>query len=82
MFCIPHFYRAFYVYQYATGYSAAVAFSRRVLSGDEKKRDQYLNFSLRLGDLEHQRAGLHSSVGFSAFEIRHAGVCGNIAVAC
>lgn len=41
---IPHFYRAFYVYQYATGYSAAVAFSRRVLSGDEKKRDQYLGF--------------------------------------
>ena len=41
---IPHFYRAFYVYQYATGYSAAVAFSRRVLSGDAAKRDQYLGF--------------------------------------
>lgn len=41
---IPHFYRAFYVYQYATGYSAAVAFSRRVLSGDEEKRNQYLGF--------------------------------------
>ncbi len=41
---IPHFYRAFYVYQYATGFSAAVAFSRRVLSGDERKRDQYLSF--------------------------------------
>lgn len=41
---IPHFYRAFYVYQYATGYSAAVAFSRRVLSGDAHKRDQYLGF--------------------------------------
>lgn len=41
---IPHFYRAFYVYQYATGYSAAVAFSRRVLSGDEEKLQQYLGF--------------------------------------
>lgn len=41
---IPHFYRAFYVYQYATGYSAAVAFSRRVLSGDEEKLKQYLGF--------------------------------------
>ena len=41
---IPHFYRAFYVYQYATGFSAAVAFSRRVLSGDEEKKQQYLGF--------------------------------------
>ena len=41
---IPHFYRAFYVYQYATGYSAAVAFSRRVLSGEEEKLQQYLGF--------------------------------------
>ena len=30
---IPHFYRAFYVYKYATGMSAAVALSRRVLGG-------------------------------------------------
>ena len=28
---IPHFYSAFYVYQYATGYSAALALSRRIL---------------------------------------------------
>lgn len=41
---IPHFYRAFYVYQYATGFSAAVAFSRRVLSGDDEKRRAYLGF--------------------------------------
>ena len=27
---IPHFYRAFYVYQYATGYSAATAISKRI----------------------------------------------------
>ena len=29
---IPHFYNAFYVYQYATGYSAAIALSRRILN--------------------------------------------------
>lgn len=39
---IPHFYSAFYVYQYATGMSAAVALSRRVLeSGDPSS---YLGF--------------------------------------
>jgi oligoendopeptidase F len=32
---IPHFYRAFYVYQYATGYSAAMAFANRILAGGD-----------------------------------------------
>ncbi len=41
---IPHFYNAFYVYQYATGYSAAVAFSRSILGGGEKERQNYLSF--------------------------------------
>lgn len=41
---IPHFYRSFYVYQYATGYSAAVAFSRKILSGDVDARNRYLGF--------------------------------------
>lgn len=40
---IPHFYRAFYVYQYATGFSAAVKLAQNVLAGGEK-RDRYLNF--------------------------------------
>ena len=31
---IPHFYRPFYVYQYATGYAAAIALSRKILKGD------------------------------------------------
>ncbi|SMP47286.1 oligoendopeptidase F [Neorhodopirellula lusitana] len=43
-FRIPHFYRAFYVYKYATGLSAAVALSRRVLSGGQAELDDYLNF--------------------------------------
>jgi oligoendopeptidase F len=43
-FRIPHFYRAFYVYKYATGLSAAVALSRRVLGGGESELNDYLNF--------------------------------------
>jgi oligoendopeptidase F len=45
---IPHFYHAFYVYKYATGISAAVALSQRVLSGEPGSAEKYLNF-LRSG---------------------------------
>jgi len=45
---IPHFYGAFYVYKYATGLSAALALSNRVLKGGETEREQYLSF-LRSG---------------------------------
>jgi oligoendopeptidase F len=41
---IPHFYRAFYVYKYATGLSAAIALSRRVLEGGTSELEQYLSF--------------------------------------
>ena len=41
---IPHLYYNYYVFQYATGYSAAIALSRKILSGDEKARDAYLGF--------------------------------------
>jgi oligoendopeptidase F len=41
---IPHFYGAFYVYKYATGISAAVALSERVLRGDAGAIDAYLGF--------------------------------------
>lgn len=41
---IPHFYSAFYVYKYATGVSAAIALSQKVLNGTEKDRDAYLAF--------------------------------------
>jgi oligoendopeptidase F len=43
-FRIPHFYRAFYVYKYATGLSAAIALSERVLNGGEKEIHDYLSF--------------------------------------
>jgi oligoendopeptidase F len=45
---IPHFYGAFYVYKYATGLSASLALSARVLGGGEAERTEYLNF-LRSG---------------------------------
>ncbi len=41
---IPHFYRSYYVYKYATGLSAAIALSKRVLEGGEKEREEYLDF--------------------------------------
>jgi oligoendopeptidase F len=43
-FRIPHFYRAFYVYKYATGLSAAIALSQRVLGGAKEELNAYLNF--------------------------------------
>lgn len=43
-FRIPHFYRGFYVYKYATGLAAAIALSRRVLRGGHQERDEYLTF--------------------------------------
>jgi oligoendopeptidase F len=43
-FRIPHFYRAFYVYQYATGMSAAMALAQRVLHGGKAEREAYLGF--------------------------------------
>lgn len=41
---IPHFYRAFYVYKYATGISAAMALSKRVLTGGQAEREDYFKF--------------------------------------
>ena len=43
-FRIPHFYRAFYVYKYATGMSAAIALAQRVLTGGQTELDDYLGF--------------------------------------
>jgi len=41
---IPHFYRGFYVYQYATGYSAATAISTKILKEGTVARDNYIEF--------------------------------------
>ena len=39
---IPHFYTSFYVYQYATGYSAAIAFSKKILEEGKPAVDRYI----------------------------------------
>ena len=41
---IPHFYYNYYVFQYATGYSAAIAISRKILAEGESAVKDYLNF--------------------------------------
>ncbi|MDU2065993.1 MAG: oligoendopeptidase F [Sporomusaceae bacterium] len=41
---IPHFYRSFYVYKYATGYSAATAFANHLSTDEKTAQKQYLNF--------------------------------------
>ena len=48
---IPHFYSDFYVYQYATGYSAAVTLADKILNTADG-RDKYLEF-LRSGDSDY-----------------------------
>lgn len=49
---IPHFYYNYYVYQYATGYSAATALASKILSGEEGAVDRYLNF-LKAGSSDY-----------------------------
>ncbi len=41
---IPHFYTPFYVYQYATGFSAAIAISSKILAGEEGILENYRKF--------------------------------------
>ncbi len=49
---IPHFYNAFYVYKYATGYSAATAISSKILEEGAPARDAYIEF-LKTGESDH-----------------------------
>lgn len=41
---IPHFYTPFYVYQYATGFSAAIALSKRIMKLGEEGVKDYMQF--------------------------------------
>ena len=59
---IPHFYRAFYVYQYATGFSAAAALSQQILAEGRPAAERYIDF-LRSGSSDYsinllRRAGV------------------------
>ncbi len=49
---IPHFYRAFYVYKYATGFSAATALSHKILNEGAAARDAYIDF-LKSGECDY-----------------------------
>ena len=49
---IPHFYRDFYVYQYATSYCAAAALAKGVIAGKPGAVDAYLGF-LKTGSSEY-----------------------------
>ena len=49
---IPHFYRAFYVYKYATGYSAATAISSKILKEGPAARNAYIEF-LHTGESDY-----------------------------
>lgn len=48
---IPHFYRAFYVYKYATGFSAAVYIANRILTEGQPAVDDYMKFLSAGGSL-------------------------------
>ena len=49
---IPHFYSSFYVYQYSTGYSAAIAISKKILSGDKNALEKYIGL-LKSGSCDY-----------------------------
>lgn len=49
---IPHFYNAFYVYKYATGYSAATAISKKILTEGKPAAQDYISF-LKTGESDH-----------------------------
>ena len=62
---IPHFYNPFYVYQYATGFSAAAALAGLILEKGAPARDRYLEF-LSMGGSDYpiellKRAGVDMS---------------------
>ncbi|MFB9752879.1 oligoendopeptidase F [Paenibacillus hodogayensis] len=62
---IPHFYNSFYVFKYATGFSAATSFAKQILDNGEPAVDRYLGF-LQSGGSDYsieilKRAGVDMS---------------------
>ncbi len=62
---IPHFYTSFYVYKYATGFSAATSFAKQILDEGQPAVDRYLGF-LQSGGSDYsinilQQAGVDMS---------------------
>ncbi|KIL50203.1 oligopeptidase PepB [Jeotgalibacillus alimentarius] len=50
---IPHFYYNYYVYQYATGYSAATALSKKILDEGKPAVEKYINEFLKAGSSDY-----------------------------
>ncbi len=64
---VPHFYRGFYVFQYATGISAAIALAKAIRDEGEPARERYLDM-LRAGGADYsvpllQKAGVDPTTG-------------------
>ncbi|MBS3736679.1 MAG: oligoendopeptidase F [Candidatus Bipolaricaulota bacterium] len=57
---IPHFYRAYYVYQYSTGISASLALSQKVMEEGESAVDRYLNL-LKTGSSKYPLEALRDA---------------------
>jgi len=57
---VPHFYYTFYVYQYATSFTASAALSERLMAGEEGARQQYLEL-LSAGGADYPMALLHQA---------------------
>lgn len=55
---IPHYYRQYYYYKYATGVSAAVYNAKQILSGDKNKIDNYLKY-LKVGSKDYPKNNLN-----------------------
>jgi oligoendopeptidase F len=64
---VPHFYRGFYVFQYATGISAAIALAKAIRDDGEESRERYLDM-LRAGGSDYpvellRKAGVDAATG-------------------
>lgn len=69
---IPHFYYNFYVYQYATGISAAAAFSKKILEEGKEAVDKYIEY-LKSGSSDYslnilKKAGVDMSTNKPVFD--------------
>ncbi|MDO4667442.1 MAG: oligoendopeptidase F [Streptococcus sp.] len=49
---IPHFYYDYYVFQYATGFSAASALADKIVHGNQEDKDKYINY-LKAGNSDY-----------------------------
>ena len=55
---IPHFYYNYYVYQYATGFSAATALSKQILEEGQPAVERYINEFLKAGSSDYPIAAV------------------------